>query len=301
MGGFRTGTATDLGITPAGPSYVTVPYSSLKTYNVSVPGLPDLSVEVAIKNPTTTEVGTLVAAAGEGGTFWWSGSVGFDAMIDDDFCAAGWRVVQTRWVGASGEGWYLTDPPTPPLGPPTLAARSATILRKIHTLYCRGGVDNMCVTGQSGGGSQMAYSLTHYGCKDIVRRALLSGGPPHGALAKMCGNVTGYGGTLFQGTNQIDHSYGQPDSPFGAMGTNITPAQAASWGRKFRFDIPLLNGLGGYANPFVPAVTYDFTSGDRARRAPWRARGTTRQHYAASRSPRPRDRQLPERRLHRSA
>lgn len=43
-----------------------------------------------------------------------------------------------------------------------------------------------CLSGNSGGATQVSYALSHYGLDAIVDAVIPTGGPPHGALAKAC-------------------------------------------------------------------------------------------------------------------
>ena len=86
------------------------------------------------------------------------------------------------------------------MGPAHLACRSASLIQWLHdTYYLPMGVSaaplqcGFCLTGNSGGASQIAYSLAFYGLGDIVDAVVETGGPPHAALDKACLNDPGFG------------------------------------------------------------------------------------------------------------
>jgi hypothetical protein len=94
-------------------------------------------------------------------------------------------VWKTHWIDAS---------PGEPVGPAHLACRAATMIKWIHdNLYAQLGAHvsgtaacGFCVTGNSGGGAAIAYSLAFYGLDDIIDAAAISGGPPYAEMAKAC-------------------------------------------------------------------------------------------------------------------
>jgi hypothetical protein len=48
------------------------------------------------------------------------------------------------------------------------------------------GTAGFCISGNSGGSSQVGYALSHYGLATIVDVEVPTGGPPHSALEKSC-------------------------------------------------------------------------------------------------------------------
>lgn len=104
------------------------------------------------------------------------------------FAQNGFMTVQVRWLRP-----WLASAPGEEVGPARLACRGATLMKWVHdTLYTPLGVNpkglacGFCVTGNSGGASMIAYALAFYGLGAIVVGAVMSGGPPHAALAKGC-------------------------------------------------------------------------------------------------------------------
>lgn len=72
------------------------------------------------------------------------------------------------------------------------------------------GVCGFCLTGTSGGASQVAYALTHFGLAEVVDAAILTSGPPHAGLAKGCLPGTADEAYLYPPSARevIDGSYG---------------------------------------------------------------------------------------------
>jgi hypothetical protein len=69
------------------------------------------------------------------------------------------------------------------------------------------GACGFCLHGNSGGASQTAYALSFYGLGSLVDAAVVSGGPPHAALAKGCLDEPGYAFDTIS-ARIIDSSYG---------------------------------------------------------------------------------------------
>jgi hypothetical protein len=77
----------------------------------------------------------------------------------------------------------------------------------------RVGEAGFCITGNSGGSSQVAYALSHSGLASIVDVVIPTGGPPHAALAKSCLDVPAESGYWYPvGTRDfIDKGFGHFD------------------------------------------------------------------------------------------
>ena len=86
-----------------------------------------------------------------------------------------------------------------------------------------------CLTGNSGGASQIAYSLAFYGLGDVVDAVVETGGPPHAALDKACLDEPGYGySTGLDGVLDISYGFYKPQ-----RGPCVLhdPTWAATWKR----------------------------------------------------------------------
>lgn len=159
----------------------------------------DLSATLKVTEPSGAVTGVLVAFLGGGSTGLYE-SAGASAVTDllTPALNAGLRVVQVAWASNAGLGAWGGSPSSSnyggdgfPDGPLYLACRPATLLREIAedtTLTPASGV--MLVTGQSGGSSQVLYSLTRYELGEQVDGAVLSGGPPIGELERGCHGLT---------------------------------------------------------------------------------------------------------------
>jgi hypothetical protein len=104
---------------------------------------------------------------------------------------AGYEVIIVSWDDRTP---WLQAAPGEEVGPKLLACRPATAVKWIHDniyepLGSQAGGEGLCgfcMTGNSGGASQIAYSLSFYGIAAMVNAAVLTGGPPHTALDQAC-------------------------------------------------------------------------------------------------------------------
>lgn len=171
---------------------------------------------IASSAPAGAALGVVVLFSGGGGQTWWSetGRSSSASHFLDDLRAEGMAVFQVRWRG----GW-LGAPPGERLGPALLACRPATVVRWIHderspdVSSAAPGTCGFCISGHSGGASQAAYALSHYGLASIIDALVPTGGPPHAALVKGCtpGGDPGYRFTP-AGAGTIDASYGYQEA-----------------------------------------------------------------------------------------
>lgn len=128
----------------------------------------------------------LFASGGFGGDWWARGEVAADFL--EDLRGDGFVLVQLRWEDA-----WLAAAGGEEAGPARLACRPATVVKWAHeNLYEPLGLDpgagecGFCITGNSGGASQVSYTLSHYGLEDILDAVIPTSGPPHAALRKGC-------------------------------------------------------------------------------------------------------------------
>ncbi len=132
--------------------------------------------------------GVILFFSGGGGTgYWGRGDRGREFFAD--LARAGKISVEVRWQDA-----WLTASRGEEVGPARLACRPATIIRWAHENLYRPlalsgsglGACGFCITGNSGGATQVSYALSHYGLDSILDAVVPSGGPPHAAMAKGC-------------------------------------------------------------------------------------------------------------------
>ncbi len=157
--------------------------------DVSCPDLDvDARVELDVRTATAEPRGVVVLFSGAGGGGWWAEDVPDGGGFLDDLGQQGLTTVQVAWRRAS----WLDAAPGEDAGTARVGCRPATVARWIHdTVYAPLGVEaarscGFCVTGTSGGASQIAYALSFYGLDDLIDVAVLASGPPHGAEAKGC-------------------------------------------------------------------------------------------------------------------
>lgn len=159
---LQTGRVTVLGAVtcPAGAARG----ASCTSIRVSCSGIPDLDATLGVALPTGAARGTVILlSSGTGTTFFNSGFTG--PYLDDGF-----RVVQlawgSAWEGANGAGLTASS------------CRPSTVFKYVfQTIHGGSRTSGFCGQGMSGGGGQIAYSLTQYGLADYFDYVLLAAGP----------------------------------------------------------------------------------------------------------------------------
>jgi hypothetical protein len=132
--------------------------------------------------------GVVLLFSGGRGTSEWGDRQGPSAQFIDDLQGSGLTTVRVRWLSP-----WLFAAAGEQVGPAKLACRPATVARWVYdNVYAAMGLSRspgscgFCVAGDSGGASQAAYLLSHYGMASIIDVAVLASGPPHAALAMGC-------------------------------------------------------------------------------------------------------------------
>jgi hypothetical protein len=162
-------------------------------FEVTCPGVPDPGVgSMAVSPAQADPAGVVVLFSGGKGSNWWEdgvrkGSAEAHPFVGD-LQSAGYEVVQVRW-----DQGFSTNPSGEGIGFAKAACRSATAVDWAHEhRYVPLGLDppvgacGFCISGNSGGSSQSAWSLTHYGLAPEVDAAILTSGPPHAGIAAGC-------------------------------------------------------------------------------------------------------------------
>jgi hypothetical protein len=178
--------------------------------------------------------GLVVFFSGHEGEDWWSSPT----LLAGRFLSRlrtrdGFVVVQVKWL----DHW-LKAPLGEDSGSAHLACRPGTVVDWIYQdLYLRLGITagpgecGFCITGNSGGATQAAYALSHYGLDGILGAAVLTSGPPHAAEEKGC--LPGFPGYEYDssGMKIIDLSFGFSDE-----GSDLGPCILAdpSWGPRWQ-------------------------------------------------------------------
>lgn len=165
-----------------------------------------------IDQPTTHARGVVLLFSGGGGSTFWADHSQVAAQAVLDMRAAGFRVVQVAWQTA-----WLASAPGERSGPHALACRPATLINWAHRRFYAplgldppAGVCGFCVSGNSGGASQISYTLSFYGQENILDAVIPTGGPPHASLDKGCLRRPGEDSYYYTTGNAqtIDSSYG---------------------------------------------------------------------------------------------
>jgi hypothetical protein len=153
---------------------------------VNEPGTGTLAVASAHEDPR----GLVMFFTGGSGKSWWTAGEETHQFAED-LRVLGFAIVQVKW---SGKGWLRSSPGND-AGIAHLACRPATVIQYVHEKYYVPlgihtpiGKAGFCITGNSGGASQISYALSHYGLDQILDVVIPTGGPPHTALAKSCMN-----------------------------------------------------------------------------------------------------------------
>lgn len=166
-------------------------------FEISAPGVTNSAAGFLAVAPHTTANprGLVTFFTGGPGQGWWSSRPDTQALADD-LRAAGFTVAQVRWADS-----WLRSSPGNDAGTAHLAARPATVIQFIHdNYYLPLGINQSLVdqsgggfiiTGNSGGASQVSYTLSHYGMEGILDAVIPTGGPPHAVLAKSLLNNPG--------------------------------------------------------------------------------------------------------------
>lgn len=122
---------------------------------------------------------------GEGTTYWTQPPVAY--QMAEEFRLKGYDIVQVKWI----DSWLLSSPGLD-AGIARLAGRPATVIKHVYDEFyvplekgaSEGVVTEFCLTGNSGGASQISYALSHYGLDTILDVVVPTGGPPHASLAR---------------------------------------------------------------------------------------------------------------------
>ncbi len=186
----------------------------------------------AVSLPAGSPRGLIMFFSGAYGTEWWSAGGGLAGDFINHLLRNGVEVVQVKWI----DSWLISSPGEDS-GSGNLACRPATAVRWIHdSLYSPLGIKNsigrcgFCITGNSGGASQVAYSLSFYGLASIVDAAIPTSGPPHAAQDKGCLRDPSQASYWYdaEATIHIDASYGFAQNQQGPCALH-DPAWQGQW------------------------------------------------------------------------
>jgi hypothetical protein len=169
-----------VGTVPGACASGALPGTSCQIVEVSCPGIAPARAEIRLTSAVGTVRGTVVFGTGGGGGGYYENDANAAAMMGQ-LAQMGYRVVQRRWQ-TMPDGWI-----TGPGGMRALACRYATLVTYLHSTVHFGSVQTgFCVTGNSGGSTEIAYSLTHFDRGAIIDLAVPTGGPPMGRIDRGC-------------------------------------------------------------------------------------------------------------------
>ncbi|MEO7573466.1 MAG: hypothetical protein ABIX10_13615 [Acidimicrobiales bacterium] len=201
-------------LTPGGSASTDCPRGfDCSSFQVTCPGVAGSSDgTLAVRLPPDPR-GLVVLFSGGIGDQWWSAGQGRPAAsMFEHLAEQSLGLVQVRWP----DGW-LVAPAGAEVGPAALACRPATVAAWIHDNVYEASVGSdhagtcgFCLTGNSGGASQVAYALTRYGLAPLIDGAVLTSGPPHTSLDAACGIDSSDPALVFgpREARTIDASYG---------------------------------------------------------------------------------------------
>ncbi len=165
------------------------PGSLCRSVEISCSGVAEpIRAFISVANPVGNPRGVVVFTTGSGGETW-ALIRGERTDLLEQLRTDGFIVVQVRWA----TNWLVSSQGND-AGTARLACRPATAFNWIHETYFQplriarsaGGRCGFCITGNSGGATQVSYALSHYGLETILDGVVPTGGPPHAALAKAC-------------------------------------------------------------------------------------------------------------------
>jgi hypothetical protein len=158
-------------------------------FTVAAPGVTnDAPGYFAVARYTTAiPRGLALFFTGGSGESWWTDQDSALPAFAQNLRNDGFTVGQVKWATD-----WLQSSPVNQAGQALLAARPATVIKYVHDNYYLPmhvpahpvGQAGFVITGNSGGSSQVGYSLSHYGLDSILDVVIPTGGPPHSDIAR---------------------------------------------------------------------------------------------------------------------
>jgi hypothetical protein len=143
------------------------PGASCTSVTVTCGGIASDTAIVAVSEPTGTPVGTVLLMSGGGGTKY------FNIPESTSFLAANLRVVEIAWTS----DWPSGQPASALNSACRAATLSQWIYDNVHGGAAASKTAGFCGLGISGGGAFFAYSMAHYGLKNIYDYLQIESGP----------------------------------------------------------------------------------------------------------------------------
>jgi hypothetical protein len=150
-----------------------------------------------VADPPNPIPGMVSLFSGVNGASWWVGPEG-DSTDDDlvfieDLRIAGYRTAQVKWevegepMGVTAPNSWLESHSTDPneIGPQRMACRPATVIKYLWDEIYKPMLDagditdtgcGFCISGNSGGASQIAYSIVYYDLQNPLTHDVQIGG-----------------------------------------------------------------------------------------------------------------------------
>ena len=163
--------------------------SSCEAFRVICPGVKEAHIAYTSTRPSSgSPRGMVIFFSGNVGTTWWAAEPGSIDLMGR-LRARGLVTVQVRWA----RGWSIAAAGED-AGTGHLACRPASMIRWLHDhRYAPLGIPagpigrcGFCVTGNSGGASQISYALSFYGLEVLLDGVFPTSGPPQAAQDKGC-------------------------------------------------------------------------------------------------------------------
>jgi hypothetical protein len=166
-----------------------LPNTSCLLLRVESSGNPPATVEVRVTeaDANVPYVGSVLLCTGLDGSTFFAHNPGGEELIGD-LTAIGLRVMDRAWE----DGWLGSG-----TGVKTQSARLAKLLVWLLANEHLGGL--FFAVGNSGGGGEIAYSLTTWGQADLFDGVVLASGPPFTRLDYLCLPPDGTWGALCPG------------------------------------------------------------------------------------------------------
>lgn len=151
---------------------------------VACPGQERKNALIQIKRAQGTVRGVVMLVNGGTSTAFWSNAAPSAVQAIADMNAVGLHTAEIRWE-TSWAALGLHEPQ----GHHHAACSTASVGEYLHNRFVSGYSDrSFCATGNSAGGSQISYMLSHYGFENRLTAAVVSGGPPMGRMDLGCSN-----------------------------------------------------------------------------------------------------------------
>jgi hypothetical protein len=149
---------------------------------------------VSVNLPAAPAVGLVAFFSGGIGNGWWSDTSSSAATLSN-LRSLGYETAQVEWRGS---GWLVASSGEQ-TGPANLGCRPASAVQWIYDhLYSVLGVPTprvggcgFCITGNSGGSSQVSYALSTYDLGSILNGVFPTSGPEYASIDAGCLDLLG--------------------------------------------------------------------------------------------------------------